>query len=199
MKRLAIALVVIGLLAVSQVTQAVTLEEWWYVKLGGVALWWIDPTTGYEVGVDWDFTTEPGAYGPFVVTTPNVPWSERLISISNTTDVSTGTHVDLFGQPEVEVLLPIFRIDVAYETLYNPSCMRLELIHLHSNGLEQILWSQMRPDHAIGAPTINLSNNMPVGDTIFLRVTTVPEPSPFTALFVPCAYIVGHIWRKIKR
>ena len=97
MKRLAIALVVIGLLAVSQVTQAANLEEGWYVKIGAVGILGYTPNVG-PWNYDWDFTSPLGTVGPFLVTQPDPLWPQRLISVQNLNDVPSGTAVDLFGQ-----------------------------------------------------------------------------------------------------
>ena len=97
MKRLAIALVVIGLLAVSQVTHAANLEEGWYVKLGGVGILGYTPNVG-PWNYEWDFTSPLGTVRPFLVTQPDPLWPQRVISVQNRDNVPPGKAVDLFGQ-----------------------------------------------------------------------------------------------------
>jgi|LSQX01.1.fsa_nt_gb hypothetical protein len=199
MKRLAIALVVIGLLAVSQVTQAANLEEGWYVKLGGVALYGVDPKTGYDRGVDWNFTSPLGVSGPFDVAQPDMLWPQRLVSVPyDVTGVIFGTGVDLYGQPEPPVDFLVQSIFFICDTFYEASQMRLELLIKRANGNTELIWSQTRSGPVLGGPEIPLDDLFGSDDSFVFRVTTVPEPSSLQVLLLTSVPFVLGLMRRFR-
>ena len=197
MKRLAIALVVIGLLTVSQVTHAANLEEGWYVKLGGVALFGFDPATMSEFAADWNFTSPLGQSGPFSVTQPAPTWPQRLVVVEETASgIAPGTGVDLWGAPLLS--LPktgyLTYLSFACDTTYDATQMRLSVLIGHTDGTEDTIWEQSRSGSNHGAPSIYLGNHtMLSSDTFLFRVAAVPEPTSFLAVLMPC--VIG-IWRR---
>ena len=195
MKRLAIALVVIGLLAVSQVTHAANLEEGWYVKLGGVGILGYTPNVG-PWNYEWDFTSPLGTVGPFVVTQPDPLWPQRLISVQNMDNVPPVTAVDLFGQLRYAIPVDgiITGMNFGYQTYYDASQMRLNLYITHSDGTTRLAYSETR---SVPISTFGSASLSP-GDTFYFRVTAVPEPSSLLILSLSVVSFIGFGWRKAK-
>ena len=197
MKRLAIALVVIGLLTVSQVTHAANLEEGWYVKLGGVGISGFTPMVG-PWNYEWDFTSPLGTTGPYTVTQPTTPdllFTQRMVFVqNNVSNVSSGTAVDLYGQ--LRYAIPsnavITGIDAIAETNYDATQMQLQLYVQHSDGSSQLLSKESRSGHHTSGFSLQLPWQavLPT-DAIFFRVVAVPEPSTGLALLLPT---VGLLW-----
>lgn len=187
MKRLAIALVVIGLLTVSQVTHAANLEEGWYVKIGAVGILGYTPNVG-PWNYDWDFTSPLGTVGPFLVTQPDPLWPQRLISVQNLNDVPSGTAVDLFGQLRYAVPnnAVVTGISVPLATNYDATQMQLQVLIHHQSGIDDLLWSQTTSGHIMGTKDISTGKySIAAGDSLLLRVTTVPEPGSLLCLALP--------------
>ena len=185
----------------AQVTHAANLEEGWYVKLGGVALWWIDPASGHEVGADWDFTSPLGTVGPFLVTQPDPLWPQRLISVQNLNDVPSGTAVDLFGQLRYAVPnnAVVTGISVPLATNYDATQMQLQVLIHHQSGIDDLLWSQTTSGHIMGTKDISTGKySIAAGDSLLLRVTTLPEPSSLLILSLSVVSFIGFGWRKVK-
>ena len=197
MKRLAIALVVIGLLTVSQVTHAANLEEGWYVKIGAVAFFGVDGDGMW--GIDWDFTSPLGVSGPFDVAQPDMLWPQRLVSVPyDVTGVIFGTGVDLYGQPEPPVDFLVQSIFFICDTFYEASQMRLELLIKRANGNTELIWSQTRSGPVLGGPEIPLDDLFGSDDSFVFRVTTVPEPSSLQVLLLTSVPFVLGLMRRFR-
>ena len=175
---------VLLLLSLSQVTQAVTLEEGWYVKLGYVALYGFDPIAGHDFALAWNFTDPLGTSGPFSVTQLGQHWPQRMISVSDTaTDVLPGTCVDLYGEPVATIPAIVSEVSFRYETDYVASLMRLDLLMQAPDGNQTLLWSQNTSGFTWSeGNALEWNQIIPVGYIPVFRVTVVPEPSAFAAL-----------------
>lgn len=193
MRKLALAFTLVALLALPLVGHAADLQAGSYVKLGEVALFGFDPSTGRDFGIDWNFTSPLGASGPFVVTQPDPLWPQRMVSVPNTTlGVPAGTAVYLYGQPEAVLPAAATRLDVECETNYDASQMLVELYVQHSDGHAELLWTETRSGHHTGGGNVLWPwQTISPTDAIYLRVATVPEPSSWLALALP---IVGLPW-----
>jgi len=193
MRKLAVILVVAGLLGLAQAGQAGTINAGSYVNIGLVALWGTDQAGTH--GVDWNFAGGLGTYGPFVVTQPDPLWPQRTISVPSTVPgVLSGTGVDLYGQPEALITFPVTRLDVGYETDYVATQMILQLHVRHNDGTDELLWTQSRSGYRSGLSNILWPGQtiLPT-DAIYFRVAAVPEPSACLALLLPT---VGLLWMR---
>jgi hypothetical protein len=180
MRRNALIIAALAIVTVIGPAQAVDLEAGWYVKLGGVAVWGFDPKIGRDVGYDWNFEGGIGMFGPFEVTQPHRTWPQRMVSVpSAVTGVAPGTAVYLSGAPTATIDFQVDRIDVSYDTLYDPSAIVVQALVLHSDGTEEVLWSHLRSGHAVGsAGVLGTSDRfLLVGDSVAFRVVAVPEPA----------------------
>ena len=178
MKRLAIALVVIGLLIVSQVTQAANLEEGWYVKLGGVGILGYTPSVG-PWNYEWDFVGGLGNDGPFVITSPDAFYPQRLVSVpQDTIGVAPGTSLYLWGKPMSP--LPqngiITGIGFHWETNYDAAVMRVDLLMCDPEQSYTTVWSQNKSGFHWGIPDVNISISPTTYQPAF-RITVIPEAS----------------------
>ena len=88
MKKFVVAVAIVVLLLSAQVSQSADLQEGWYVKLGGVAIYGVIPQTGQPVGLGWHFTTPAGQYGPFLVDQPDSTWAQLVVSVTQDVLVS---------------------------------------------------------------------------------------------------------------
>ena len=193
MKRLAIALVVIGLLTVSQVTHAANLEEGWYVKIGAVAFFGVDGDGMW--GIDWDFTSPLETSGPFDVTQPDPLWPQRMVSVSTTMfGVPNGTAIYLYGQPRVPIQRPTTDLQITSETYYDASQMLIQLFVQHGDGSTELLWTEPRSGHHTGGGSVLWpSQTILPTDTIYFKVTAVPEPSSCLTVLLP---LIGLLWMR---
>ena len=189
---------VLLLLSLSQVTQAVTLEEGWYVKLGGVALFGFDPVLSFYTGADWHFTVDTGDQGPFNVASPDPVWAERMVSVPETvTGVIPGASVYLWGEPTYPVTYAITEVGFFWETNYDASRMRLDLLAYDGAGFT-LLWSQDNSGLDSGFRNVlTASQSIPVGSVPVFRVTVVPEPSSMLAMIGCVAGAVFVLRRRI--
>ncbi len=184
MKKLVVALAIVVLLLSAQVSQAVDLQEGWYVKLAAVALFGFDYGINFYTGTAWYFTGELGEYGPFTVTSPDPVRAERLIAVTETASrIAPGTSVYLWGEPENAVTYDVTEMGPYWETNYDASCMRLEL--LSYDGVDfTLLWTQDKSGFNAGIRNVLSSSQMiPIGSVPVFRVTVVPEPSSLLILF----------------
>ena len=181
MKGFAVFAVVLFLLS-TQVTQAATLEEGWYVKLGLVDVRGWDGTS-YCV-IDWNFTGDLGMVGPFSVTSPDPVWARRMVSVDSTVSgIAPGTSVYLWGTPVTEVTFPITGVVPYYDTDYDASRMRLQLLMYHADAGYTILWEQNRSGVWGDAGSVLSQNqSIPIGYTPVFRVTVIPEPMSLIVL-----------------
>jgi len=192
MRKLALILAVAGLLCLAQASQAADLQAGWYVKLGGVALFGIDPTLQQQVGIDWSFVGGLGDWGPFAVTEPDGSWVQRVIAVpGNAYGIASGTKVDLTGTPLSAVNFIPDTLQFAYGTFYDVTQMRFDLYSQHSDGTLDKLYSETRSGQHTVAPTITLNGRYnPAADSLIFRTTTVvPEPASIIplALAIVCA------------
>jgi|GEM_PF-2986515 len=178
-----VAVLIIALMP--QIGQTADLQAGWYVKLGNIALWGFDPVQNREVAVGWYFTTPVGLNGPFEVTQPAPSWPQRMVSVPTSVNVPSGTSVDLYGSLEKPITFPIYRLDVGHETDYDSSQMLVQLLVQHSNGSVELLWSEPRSGHHLGANNIlGPSETILPTDTLLFKVVAVPEPSQCAMLTI---------------
>jgi len=189
-----VVIVILCMLAFAGAAHAADLQAGWYVKLGGVAVYgWYQ---GQYVGVDWNFTSPLGTYGPFEVTQPDQLWPQRMVLVPSAAfGVPVGTYVDLGGELEAPVTFAVDRLDLSYETNYDASRLRLEVLSRHPNGQEDLLWYQSRSGYAIGGPSLyNPSLSFFTGDILVCRVVVVPEPA--YAMTLGLAGLAFVSWRR---
>lgn len=178
-------LVILLLLGLGSAAHAVDLEAGWYVKLFGVSLGGLVGEGGWQV-VNWHFTGGLGTSGPFEVTSPDPLWAERVVSVPQTVKgVTAGTSVYLWGEPVSSVDFIVRQLGVGYDTLYDASRMRLDvLMYKESEGFT-LLWSQGLSGFQQGWPNVlEESQAIPVGYQPVFRVAVVPEPCSTSAMLV---------------
>ena len=201
MKKGFAVLAVVLLLLSAQVTQAVTLEEGWYVKLGGVAFFGTDPGSGYGYARGWAATSALGTYGPFTVIHPteyDPVFPQRVISVTTTvTGVSAGTAVYVYGELDGPLLSPATRIDVVYETNYDPSKMLLKMYQRHAEGWDELIWT---PRHTYGLADVldGTGRTIPVGDSIYFQIVAVPEPPQPVLIILGCSALAALVRRQAR-
>ena len=196
MKRLAIALVVIGLLAVSQVTQAANLEEGWYVKFSSAALYGFDYALREEVSVGWTFTSGLGTYGPFTISQPNPLWPQRMISVATSVcGVPDKTGINLHGQPDSPFTFVSTRLDFMYETYYDATQVIASLFVQHANGETELIWNENRSGLHNRYATL-ITTILP-SDIIYFNVSAVPEPSG-VLFIIPATSLMWILRRKMR-
>lgn len=191
MRKLAVMLGVLLLLGLCGTAPAADLEAGWYVKIGAVGV------SGYTPGVgpwdyEWDCTNAPGSLGPYTLSHPTEPdplFPQIMVSVSNTvSDVPSGTAVDLHGQLRYAVPSDavVTGVSIPLETNYDATQMLLQVLVHHQSGTDDLLWSQTTSGHIMGTKDISTTMYLvAAGDSLVLRVTTVPEPGSFLCLAVP--------------
>jgi len=168
-------LLILCMLVFAGAAHAADLQAGWYVKLGLVDVRGWD---GYQWGiVDWNFVGGLGTYGPFEVTSPDPVWARRMVSVpSSVSGVAPGTSVDLWGEPTREVNFPISAVVPCYDTYYDASQMRLQLLMYKQDAGFTLLWEQARSGFwGDWSNVLSGSQVIPVGYSLVFRVTVVPE------------------------
>ena len=198
MNKTVIAVAIMLILLLSQTAQAADLEEGWYVKLGGVALYGTNPTTGREFGIDWNFTSRLGTFGPFEITQPDLLWPQRMVSIiCPTFGTPAGVSVDLIGQLKTSTLYPVSRLDVLYETNYDAAQMMVQLYVRHVDGDEEVIWAENRSGFHTRYVDVLFGTGRIIcpSDTIYFQIRTVPEPRQIFAVIFPSLSLILMSWR----
>lgn len=196
-KGFAVFAVVLFLLS-TQVTHAANLEEGWYVKIGWVTVGGWDGTS--DRIIDWDFTSDLGIVGPFNVTSPDPLWARRMVSVDSTVSgIAPGTNIDLWGAPVAEVTFPITEVVICYDTNYDATQMRLELLIYSPDAGFTLLWSESKSGtHSVWTNVLGQSQYIPIGYVPVFRVTAVPEP-PVAVVFVTgLSSLLVRIRRRIR-
>ena len=176
MKRSAVVVVVVCLLALAQAGWAANLDSSWYVKLSQVALFGYDPNTGHDFGLDWVFTGALGDEGPFRVSSPDPVWAQRMVSVPTSVAATPGTSVYLWGAPEASVPATVSELTLFWETNYVSSQMRLDLLSYDGSAFT-LLWSQAKSGtNSDFSNVLGSFQSIPLGSAPVFRVTVVPEP-----------------------
>ena len=144
-------------------------------------------------GIDWNFTSPLGGAGPFEVTQPNPLWPQRMVTVPNAAhDVPNGTAVYLYGEPEQPIVWPTTDLQITSETNYDSSQMLAQLYVQHDTGLSELLWTEPRSGpHTGGGSVLLPGQTLLPSDTIYFRVTAVPEPCSFAVLAASCCGLLG--------
>ncbi len=179
MKRVAVVVAVVSVLALAQGVNAADLEAGWYAIVRSVSIFTYDHEGMPELrGGGW-FVTDPGSYGPFQVTDEprGDEYSRGVRVLEDAAGVLPGTGVELplaTGLYEDEV---IAYLGVDWQTDYDASQMRLELIQRdEQTGAVDILWQQDQSG-ALWHYEYMAWDTYPVG--LAFRVLAVPEPCTF--------------------
>jgi len=193
-----VVIVILCMLAFAGAAHAADLQAGWYVKLGLVDVRGWD---GYQWGiVDWNFVGGLGTYGPFEVTSPDPVWARRMVSVpSSVSGVAPGTSVDLWGEPAIPIGFPVSEVVVCYDTNYDATRMRLELLMYRADVGFTMLWAENRSGlHQVWTNVLGPSQVIPLGYSPVFRVTVVPEPGPFLAIIwgMLCKSVSGRRWRR---
>jgi len=201
MKRLTVILFLLHVLGLTQAAHAVDLEAGWYVKLGSVALYspygWGGPG---RQSVAWNPVGGLGTYGPFEVTTTAEWWPQRVVSVPSTAvGVVPGTGAWLWGELEHPVDYPFAEVSLHWETNYDASKMRLELLMYKQDEGLTLLWAEDRSGLQSGYHNVlSPVQYIPLGYEAVFRVIAVPEPSTIGAFGLGLAG-TSAIWRRRRR
>lgn len=192
MRKLVFVLALFLLLA-AQIGQAADLQAGWYVKLGNVAVFGVDPNTRRETAIDWSFAGGLGSYGPFEVTSPGATYPQRVVTVPSTVNgAASGAYIDLTGMPDIPIGFTPNSLQFVYNTYYDVSQMRFDLFVRHSDGTIETLFSETRSGQHSGVPTVFLLGRYsPISDTLVFRTSVVPEPSSAITLAFSLAFIAG--------
>ena len=193
MRKPAVLLAVMIVLTLGQACQAADLQAGWYAKLGGVALFGWDGVQ--ERGIDWHFVGGLGTFGPFEVTNPDPVWPERTVSVpDDALEVVPGTGVWLWGEPEVTVDFVVQAVSIFWDTDYDATQMRLELLMYNETEGFALLWSQTQSGYYGGAGNVlGEYQTIPMGYAPVFRVRAVPEPS---SLMTVCGLLGAFLLRR---
>ncbi len=178
MKRIAVSVALVVFLSMARGGHAADLQAGWYVKRWAVSLEFYDEL-GRPNSVHWSFAGGMGTYGPCEGTSPDPIWAERLGTIPTTAlDVAPGTGVYLGGVPDVEIPFDLTGVGMGYETNYDASQVRLELLDYSGSTGYTLLWAESRSglQHAFQTVVWSYEPVIRRGHAVVFRVTTVPEP-----------------------
>jgi len=176
MKRVCVLvlLVAIGVGLTNGVTHAVALEQGWYAWIGGVYL------QGFGVDGPYDAYWEPssslGQLGRVEVS----QWhyvGTRKITVSTDTSVAPGALFEDVGSYTYPNR-PYQVVFLDWETDYDATRMRLQLLKRHAGQSDQLVWQQAVSNHQSGGG-VNVwsSSALLPGDQLVFRVVAVPEPA----------------------
>jgi len=185
MKKTAAVVTVVLLLLAAQAAFAVDLEAGWYVKLGGVALHGIVPGEGtWTTG--WNFVDGLGDHGPFRVTGFDTRVPQRMVSVpEDAFNVAPGTSVYLWGEPDSPVVWPVSEVVVYWDSYYQASKMRLELLKYTGEGEFAVLWVQDESGASLHWDNVlTQGQEIEVESVPVFRVTVVPEPASAIVLAI---------------
>lgn len=195
MRRLALVLVVAGLLGLAQVGQAATLSSTWYVNLWAPAIFTYGEQGAALSGDGYFYSTPAGQYGPFQVADPYGDRVELKITLPHT----------VYGAgPEQSLVIPfstglgagtrIAYLSLAGVTSYDPNGMYLGLYRTRDDGTTETLWTQ-KQDGTTGLAG-HVAYDIVSDGQFFFRVNVVPEPSTTLALLFGCAALAAFVKRK---
>lgn len=182
MRRSAVALVVLLLLALCPALHAADLHEGWYMRVNGPQVY-TDVDGRPELRADGQFTTPFGVYGPFTVSSGGFYPSSFYRYVSVDTDAfGVGPDDSLvlpltFGMGDTESFL---YMRISWATNYDPTHVFLEFWRIRMDGTEERVWSQQTAGPTHGSADI-LYNATHEGGFYF-KVNVVPEPSSVAVL-----------------
>jgi hypothetical protein len=192
MKKLLLLFAVLLLVGLAPPTQAADLEAGWYVKLGGFFTLGFDGAQWHAV--DWSFVGGLGTFGPFEVTSPHPWWPQREIRVPGTTTAPTGTALYFWLEPEVPVSYDVYEAVPRWETSYDASRMRLEMLIGREGEPLALLWAQDQSGSNWGYHNVLTGlQHIPAGYQPVLRVVVLPEPG--CLMCVVCGSMVFFIRR----
>ncbi len=194
MKTLAVPLAIMSLLSLAQASRAADLSAEWYANIQFVSIYVYDSGAPHLLGGGDLSLTPPGSHGPFYVT-------EGPYELDDARYVSVPVAVSV--KPDQSLVMPlclglpvgsrIAYLSMAWQTNYNPSSMYLDLVGVHTDGYEEIIWSQMLPGRRAGSE--HIANDSTILGSYYFRVKVVPEPSGLVALAMGSAVLAGSLRR----
>lgn len=199
MRKLALILVVLGLLGLAQAGQAATLDSTWYVKVTSVSVWkyaW-DPVNHYyyEQGMGNGYFSRPvGQYGPFQVTSTE-PALEDDIFVTVPAATQAGGTDSLRLPFTISGYVTDAYMQFNCLTNYDSSQVYASLWQANTDGTSTFLWSQLQSGAHGTSPTIFI----PVtGSNYYFQVSVVPEPSSLLCIVAPFAATLGLAIRRSR-
>jgi len=146
MKNLKIVLVVLFLLMLTQASQAVDLEEGWYVRFDYVSVEGmriVDGSAQYWTAF-WSPASVPGQYGSLLVEqSGSISAGRRIISV--TQDYSSDPGVIFEDVGVLELSEPYYNwINFGWLTNYDASSLQLQVYKLHAGSPDELIWSQTK-------------------------------------------------------
>ena len=179
MRRTAVILAVVILLALSQAAQAVEVEAGWYVKFGEISL------QGYYGPDEWVENWYPesalGQSGILFVEEGTPFWRSRKTTVTADTYVEPGVLFEDYGSYAGQY--PYYQlVNMAWETDYDATRVQLRVFRHRGGGADELIWSQTQSGYAVGGANIWNSYPLQDGEQIVVRLVAIPEPSSLAGI-----------------
>jgi len=191
MKRLALILVIAGLVCLAQAGQAATLQADWYAKVNMLYVFTYGDYGPQLHAEGYFYQTPPGQYGPFLVT--DGPCHEayaRYVSVpTDVSGVGQGSSLTLPVSIGMSTCDPIAYVYFSWATRYDPSQMHLDLWRTRADGTDECLWSQLQSGVRGGEAYVAYDSLLE--GPYYFRVSVVPEPSSVACLAVALISMLG--------